>query len=171
MYRRAMVLLTVACTAGIMPAATQVSGEHRGYWLSFGGGGGWMGSDRTAATYVRMGGTPHNYVQFGAQVQHWWHDDDVQHTQVTVTTAVFPLYSARGGLAAGREWFLRGGFGVAAAHSFNDEDMGIGLDIGSGFNLRMGRNFFLTPNLDFLVDFYTDKTSTSLLFTLGFSWH
>jgi hypothetical protein len=40
-----------------------------------------------------------------------------------------------------------------------------------GIDLALSRNFFVTPNIDYAVDFFAESTYTSLLFTLGLSWH
>ena len=66
---------------------------------------------------------------------------------------------------------MKTGFGVAVAHCYSLDHTGVGLNLGTGFDLRLNRNFFVTPNLDFLVDFFNESTDTSLLFTLGLSWH
>ena len=130
-----------------------------------------MGNERSATTYFRMGGTPNKRVHFGGQVLHWWQDEDIQHTSVTATFAVYPLYRTTGRRSLFQEFFLKSGFGVATAHCHGDDVTGVGLNLGTGFDLRLSRNFFVTPNLDYSIDYFAESTHTSLLFSLGLSWH
>jgi hypothetical protein len=163
-------LLLAGCLCA-PPALAQADDTHKGFWLSFGAGGGWMGDERSATTYFRMGGTPNKRVHFGGQVLHWWQDDDIEHSSVTATFAVYPFYSRTRRPHLLREFFLKSGFGVASAECHGNDEAGIALNLGTGFDLRLNRNFFVTPNLDFSVDFFDDSTHTSFLFSLGLSWH
>jgi hypothetical protein len=170
MFQKVALALTLvfALTTGL--ALPQEAGARSGFWLSFGGGGGLMNGSRGAATYVRMGGTPNNRVQFGGQVLHWWRDDDRgDRTRVSIaaTAAIFPLHSGAPNRSPLSEWFLRAGFGIVTAHSSS----GVGPTLGTGIDLRLGRNFFVTPNVDLVAYFFKDETDVSLTFTLGLTWH
>jgi hypothetical protein len=148
--------------------------KHRGFWLSFGGGGGWEDTDftfgtegRGAAAYVRMGGTVRPQVLFGGEALVWFNENgagpDLTRVNVTASTLLYP--SIRGG------WFLKGGFGVAVYEVGGFDRQGIGPTIGTGFDLQLGRNFYVTPNVDYMVQFFDDDTVGSLLFTVGVTWH
>ena len=163
-----LLLVWVLCC---VPADAQNESAHKGLWLSFGGGGGWMDGERSASSYFRMGGTPNSQLHFGGQVLHWWQDDEIQHSNVSATFSVYPLYRSSGRRHQLSEWFVKTGFGVAVAHCHSIDQTGVGLDLGTGIDLRLNRNFFVTPNIDFLVDFFNESTDTSFLFTLGLSWH
>ena len=171
MFQRATVWLIFVFVLSAAPAGAQQDDTHKGFWLSFGAGGGWMGNERSAVTYFRMGGTPNKRVLFGGQVLHWWQDEDTQHSSVTATFAIYPMYrtTRRPGLL--QELFFKTGFGVATSHSYGDDETGLGLNLGTGFDFRLGKNFFVTPNLDYCIDLFDDTTYTSLLFSLGLSWH
>ncbi len=171
MFHRVTVTLVLAMILGVFHTAAQGNSTHKGFWLSFGAGGGWMGSERSAVTYFRMGGTPNNNVHFGGQVLHWWQDEDVQHSSVSAIFSVFPFLRDSGQRSLFQELFLKAGFGVSTAHCHSDDVTGLGLNLGTGFDLRLNGNFFVTPNLDYAVDFFAESTHTSLLFSLGLSWH
>ncbi|MFC1639363.1 hypothetical protein ACFL3B_01210 [Gemmatimonadota bacterium] len=171
MIKNSMSSLLLVWVLGCGHAVAQNDNTHKGFWLSFGGGGGWMDGERSASSYFRMGGTPNSQVHFGGQVLHWWQDDEIQHSNVSATFAVYPFYSStrpRGPLS---EWFVKTGFGVAVAHDHWHDQTGVGLNLGTGIDLRLNKNFFVTPNLDCLVDFFNESTDMSFLFTLGLSWH
>ena len=60
------------------------------------------------------------------------------------------------------------GGGVASLER-NDEELrnGIAATLGTGYDIRLGSgNFYLTPNVDLLVQFFSDATPASLIFTL-----
>ena len=171
MFQRATVTLVWAILLCASQAAAQTDGGHKGFWLSFGAGGGWMGGERSAISYFRMGGTPSSTVHFGGQVLHWWQDEDVQHNSVSAVFSVYPFLKTTGRRSLFQELFVKTGFGVATAHYYGHDVTGVGLDLGTGFDLRLGRNFFVTPNLDYAIDFFAESTDTSLLFSLGLSWH
>jgi hypothetical protein len=171
MFHRVTVALGLALMLSAAQAAAQADGAHKGFWLSFGAGGGWMGSERSAITYFRMGGTPSSRVHFGGQVLHWWQDEDVQHNSVSAIFSVYPFLRTTGRRSLFQELFVKTGFGVATAHCHGHDVTGLGLNLGTGFDLRLNRNFFVTPNLDYAIDFFSESTYTSLLFSLGLSWH
>ncbi len=171
MFQRATITLAIYLALCLAPTNAQQVNTHRGFWLSFGAGGGWMGDERSATTYFRMGGTPNEWVHFGGQVLHWWQHEDAEHTSVSAVFSVYPLLGARGGLGLFNEFFLKTGFGISAADCYEHDVSGLGLNFGTGIDLQIGGNFFVTPNIDYLVDFYSQSTYTSLLFSLGLSWH
>lgn len=155
--------------------ANQYSQKHRGFWLGFGLGGGWntwrwsLGNDggRGGAAYVRMGGTVNQHVLFGGEVLTWFNDDGgsrtLQRVNATATALLYP--GSNGGL------FFKGGFGVASSEVQGNERAGIGTTVGAGIDLRLGGNFYVTPNVDVLTQFFERDTNSSLLFTLGLGWH
>lgn len=138
---------------------------HRGIWFSGGGGGGWFEGDRGGAVYLRVGGTPHQKVLFGAEVLSWIQGQRSQ-VNVTATALWYPAYVQTG--MPGSDWFMKGGFGVATD---DDGKTGVGLTFGTGYDFRLGDNFYVTPNLDLLVQFYEEATLTGVVFTLGLGFH
>lgn len=160
----------------VLPAAGQQNLErHRGFWFGFGLGGGWDSFDwsfgnrgRGGAGYLRMGGTVNQHVLVGGEALAWFregnNDTEVERTNVSLMTLVYP--GSEGGL------FFKGGFGVASNQIRQGVDReGVGLTLGSGFDFRLARNFYVTPNVDVLTQFLSDETNTSLLFTVGLGWH
>ncbi|HET7038562.1 MAG TPA: hypothetical protein VFH97_01660 [Gemmatimonadales bacterium] len=140
---------------------------HDGFWLSFGAGGGWEEFDVTGGSFsLRMGGTPNPRFLFGGEVTGWLRESgfsDISRVNVMATALLYP--SRAGG------WFLKGGFGFAE-HSVDGFDRsGLGLSAGTGFDIRLGRNFYLTPTVDYLAQFFDENTSEILLVTLGLTWH
>jgi hypothetical protein len=170
MFQKGALALILALTLVSGSALPQEAGTRSGFWLSFGGGGGVMNGLRGAAAYVRMGGTPNERVQFGGQLLHWWREDDTgERTRVSIaaTAAIFPIHSGAPNRHLLSEWFLKAGFGIVTAQSTT----GVGPTVGTGIDLRLGRNFFVSPNVDLVIYFFNDETDVSLTFTLGLTWH
>jgi hypothetical protein len=164
--------------AGATDAAAQRRGirpvhRHDGFWMSLGGGGGWEDFDgsfgtagRGGAFYLRLGGTPNARFLFGGEVTGWFNGDgfdDASRFNVMGTALVYP--SRAGG------WFLKGGFGFAEHEDFGIDRSGLGVAAGTGFDIRLGRNFYLTPTVDYLGQLFDDSTVGVLLVTLGVTWH
>lgn len=149
--------------------------RHRGFWISGGLGGGWGDANdafanrgRGGAAYLRLGGTPHPRALVGVELVGWsqgFEDRDGRPSRgnLMLTTLVYPS------LATG--WFLKGGFGAAEFDSGVTERNGIGMNLGTGFDFRIGGNLYLTPNVDYMVQLLENATNGSLLFTLGATLH
>ena len=190
----AVLLTAVAMTlaAGPLRAQEQSSGHpHRGFWIGFGFGGGInlsKGLDGEqlggGGGYLRLGGTPSQKVLLGFESIGWVREvDGATLGRGNASFAVMFYPSEKGGA------FLKGGVGTAtvarATTSGNSTTAtsqgGFGLTVGAGWDVRLGRNIYLTPNLDFLFQWFESKTdlvlgqipgtNTILLFTLGLTWH
>jgi hypothetical protein len=158
----------VAQRRGIRPVA-----KHDGFWLSLGAGGGWEDFDgsfgtigRGGAFSFRLGGTPNPRFLFGGEVAGWFNDrgfNEFSRVNVMGTALAYPFRA--GG------WFLKGGFGFAEYSAFGVERSGIGAGAGTGFDIRLARNFYLTPTVDYLAQFFDDSTVGVFLVTLGVTWH
>ncbi len=85
---------------------------------------------------------------------------------VTATALLYPFYETTG--VPGHDLFFKGGFGVAAT---SGTDAGVGMTFGSGYDFRLSSNFYVTPNVDYLVMFLGGRTDTTILFTLGLGFH
>lgn len=187
-----MVGMALALAAGAARAqAAQGGHEHRGFWIGFGFGGGINLSEGLdgqrlggGGGYVRLGGTPSQKVLLGFEAIAWVRDHEGVTLDRSNGTFVMQFYpSERGG------GFLKGGVGLAtisrAAMSGNTTTTasrdGVGLTGGAGWDVRLGRNLYLTPNVDFLFQWFESEqdpvlgtipgTNTILLFTLGLTWH
>ena len=171
MYRRSIVALALFCCLCGSNLWAQESGERRGFWLSVGAGGGWNDRTRGASGYLRMGGTPHERVQFGVQVLRWWRVQRYAvcgRTSIGITGQYFPISPKRRNRSPLKNWHLRTGFGVANVDHFMS---GIALNLGTGIDFAMDGRFFITPSVDVLAQYYRYSTNYALLLTVGLSWH
>jgi hypothetical protein len=171
MFQKMTVALTALCVLVVLPLCAQGGESRRGFWLSFGGGGGWNDGMRGASGYVRMGGTPNERVQFGTQLLWWWrHEPNREWSRVHagVTAQFFPFRFDSHGASFLNELHLRTGFGYAGA---SDIMSGVGIQLGVGCDLGLNDKLFVTPSVDVLKQMYRHLTDTALLFTLGLTWH
>jgi hypothetical protein len=178
-------MLLAALLAGVVTstAVAQHRPRHDRFWFGFGLGGGWnafnidlneitgdwrfdFDGPRGAAGYVRMGGTVNQHVLFGGEALVFWRDEsanEIDRVNVTATALIYP--GPNGG------FFVKGGFGVASREDDHRDESGVGANVGAGYDLRIGNNWFVTPNLDFMLQAFEENTNASVLFTLGFTWH
>ncbi|NIR44906.1 MAG: hypothetical protein GWN99_11420 [Gemmatimonadetes bacterium] len=146
---------------------------HDGFWISFGLGGGRDFGDEEfgSAGYIRLGGTVKpRWLVGGEVVGIFWEESeaDISLGNVTFTVIHYPA----GG------FFLKGGVGFGGRDaSVSEGDFrvttsreGLGLTLGSGFEIRLGRNFFLTPGVDLLLQ-TIDGGNVGVVFSLGATWH
>ncbi len=150
-----LLLAGLALSAG-HAVAQRPPDTHGGVWFSGGLGGGWMEDVRGGAAYLRVGGTP----------TITWFREGATRTNVTATSVLYPFYETTG--VPGHDLFFKGGFGVAAT---SGTDAGVGMTFGSGYDFRLSSNFYVTPNVDYLVMFLGGRTDTTILFTLGLGFH
>ena len=77
-------------------------------------------------------------------------------------------------------FFLKGGLGGANVEAevggVKVTEKGVGTTLGLGYDVRLGRNLYLTPNIDLLIQTFEnasgETTSNSLfLVTVGLTWH
>ncbi len=184
-----MKLLCIAVTgACVLLSASDLAAQrrHQGFWIGFGLGGGANTSEGLddsrrggGAAYLRLGGTVSQQVLLGGEVIGWGRSDDgatVSRGNATFSVLVYP--SRSGG------FFLKGGVGGAnvtveteeRGGRLTREESGFGGTVGAGFDIRLGRNIYLTPNIDWLFQAFDAgqnlaSTNTLLLFTLGLTWH
>lgn len=155
--------------------------EHRGLWLSGGLGGGTVDNDEGGfssneddggpAVYFRMGGSVSQHILLGGEVIGMTIDRDgadVSFANATLTLIYDPA------LPGG--FFAKGGIGFASVMTsldigdgtFTTDEEGFGVTLGVGYDIRIGGNLYLTPNVDFLLQTYSDDRDASMaLFTIG----
>jgi len=175
-----LLVVTIALTA---PAASQSPREHRGFWISAGVGGGWnltrnvgidSASEGGAGGYLRLGGTITPRLLIGGEVAGWGRSIDgvdVARGNVTVTALFYP--SVQTGV------YLKGGLGGSSLANTVTEgnttvtvhDEGFGATLGVGWDVRLARNFYITPGIDFLYQRASSVDNTILLMTVGVTWH
>jgi hypothetical protein len=186
------VMLTIGALALLAaPAPGQGGHSHRGFWIAFGLGGGanvTEGLDQArlggGAGFFRIGGTPSQRWLVGFEGLGWGRgrgDDVVSRGNGTFTVMFFPSEDGGG--------FLKGGAGGASLSLVRVEGnttstttySGFGLTLGAGYDLRLGRNLYLTPNVDWLLQVFDPETdpilgpipdtNSILTLTIGLTWH
>jgi len=174
--------ITAVLLAGVAtPLAAQREVRRNGFWIGFGLGGGWNTTQNVnnqalagGSGYLRLGGTPSERLLLGGEVNVWVRsENDVTLSRGNATLTVLFYPSRSGGL------FLKGGVGGASVQSsFTSgsvtttvSDQGLGTTFGVGYDFRLGRNFNITPNADFLFQSINDVENTLVLFSVGVTWH
>jgi hypothetical protein len=183
-------LLAAPClplTSGQAQQASRPPVEHRGFWVGFGLGGGMNladfaeGSRAGAGGYLRLGGTVSPRILLGGELAGWGRDIGGGTFSESGATATVLYYPAGPGV------FLKAGAGFAGwavrtsvgSTTTTTTAGGFAGTLGVGYDLRIGTNLFLTPNLDFLLHtlesdntaFTNISSGAVLLFTLGLTWH
>lgn len=183
------VVLTLFCVAGDVYA--QDGHPHQGFWIGFGVGGGVnasKGLDGEAlgggAAYLRLGGTPSQKVLLGFEGIGWGReqgDVTLARGNGTFTVLVFPSRTSGAFLKAGV-----GGASVSREETQGNTtttttEAGFGSTLGIGLDVRLGRNIYLTPNVDWVFQAFDagedpilgaiPGTNSIALFTLGLTWH
>jgi hypothetical protein len=173
--------IAVLVTVGVGTLAAQREVKHRGFWIGFGLGGGWNTTENVStetlaggAGYIRLGGTPSERFLVGGEVNVWVREDgNVTQSQGNATLTVLFYPSRSGG------FFLKGGFGGATVQyeqstgsvTTTVTDQGYGTTFGLGYDVRLGRNFYVTPNADLLFQRIEDVEYTLFLVSVGVTWH
>ena len=180
------VVAIVACLAST--ARAQSRHRHDGFWIGFGFGGGVntaanvdTGERGGAAAFVRLGGTLSQKWLLGGELSIWGRQEDtvlgdnsvsLTRSNATLTVLFFP--NENGGL------FLKGGLGGAnvelQAGGLKVSEQGVGTTLGIGRDVKLGRNIYLVPNFDVLIQTFETggdgtTTNTLLLLTVGVMWH
>jgi opacity protein-like surface antigen len=185
----AVLALTLSANAFAQAAAPRPQ-TREGFGISFGFGGGSAGSecdvctsDRTTALsgYLRLGGHVSPTVFVGFESNGWANSEEGIDESLGFYSAVVQWYPN-----AEQGFYLKGGLGISAYTATDgfDEISGsaLGLSVGTGYDIRVGKNFSLTPFANFLMsskgelDFNDEATgfkiSANLIqFGLGFTWH
>ncbi|HEY7682488.1 MAG TPA: outer membrane beta-barrel protein [Gemmatimonadales bacterium] len=184
----------IGIVLGALHAASlsaQESHRRQGFWIGFGLGGGvnlskglddkqlWGGNG-----YIRLGGTTKRNLLLGGEVIGWgrdYHDITLSRGNVHFVALYYP--NVQGG------FYLKGGVGVAEIARERTQGStqtrttkgGFGTGVGLGYELQIGRNLYLVPATDILLQVFERQTdpvlgrvpgsNTLLLFTLGLTWH
>lgn len=141
---------------------------RRGFWAGLGAGAGGEAFDlRDGAGYsselykptisLRAGGTPSRYLRLGGEILGWIDDQGNSTESLTSLLFIAQVYPApatglylKGGLGLGRnEVDFHDGFGVG--------DTGFAGLLGAGWELRVGRRFYLNPAIDLVQHRYTGR--------------
>ena len=132
--------------------------RHDGFWIGFGIGGGVNASANNderggGALSLRLGGTLSQKFLLGGEISAWRRQEDsalggdpltVTKSNATFMVMFFP--SDAGG------FFIKGGIGGANVEAESAgakvTEQGVGNTLGLGYDIRLGSNLYLTPNLD-----------------------
>lgn len=143
------------------------SGRH-GFWggLSIGAGGeafdlrdglGYSDVLYRPTVSLRLGGTPNRYLRLGGEVLGWINDQGDRTESLTSVLFITQLYPApmtgfylKGGVGLGRnEVDFNDGFGVG--------DTGFAGLLGAGWEVRVGKRWYLNPAVDLVEHRYTGR--------------
>jgi hypothetical protein len=191
MIRKALSIAFLAVLAAA-PLAAQHPNTRQGFWIGFGVGGGSVGADcqscptdRTngGSGYIRLGGTLSPILQLGGESNGWFHSGGGVDESMGFASFIANIYPSRTGA-----FFLKVGIG---GMSYRADDGASVLtatapsgSLGVGYDIRVGRNFSLTPFINSLatsaVSFKLDGVTVPssedfkmnmVQFGLGFTWH
>jgi hypothetical protein len=143
-------------------------GDRGGFWGALGVGGGGESFDvRDGLGYsdqlyrptvsLRLGGTVNQHVRLGGEVLSWINENGDATESLTSFLFIGQLYPlASSGL------YLKGGAGLGRnAVDFNDGfgvgDTGFAGLVGAGWELRVGRRWYLNPVVDLVEHHYTGR--------------
>lgn len=184
--------VALSCLAVVFTAATadaQRVPERRGFWIGFGFGAGAAYGDSFlddgklgGVGYLRMGGSPDQSILIGGDLIGWSGSENNVDVSRGVLLGTFMWYpSDTGGFFtkvgagfSGRQWKFeeqvqQGGQTVTV--SVSDETGGIGFGVGVGYDIQLGRNFFLVPVLDWVYSGAEGDAASLFLLSIGVMWH
>ena len=187
--RLAGLVIASALFAGTLEAQGNPQ-TRQGFGISFGIGAGSAGVDCEVCPddretglsgYLRIGGYLRPNLFLAGESNGWSKTEDGVEGQAGFLSAVAQWYPQP---ASGL--FVKGGLGLATVSLEDDVDeitsTGLGITVGGGYDFRVGRNFSLSPYINYLRGFGAQAnlngTSTDfdynvnlLQFGLGFTWH
>lgn len=174
-------LALTLCAAPLAAQTRTPEPLHRGFWIGFGLGAGLNldagNSPGGFAGHLRMGGTLNPQLLIGGESAAWGKEVSGATVSRVNTVATVLFYPQSRGL------YLKSGLGFGLAQvaatstaggvttSITVSETGLGATFGTGYDLRIGGNLFLTPAADLLVQVINAETDSFLLFTLGLTWH
>ena len=170
--------VTIALALFVSPAVAQQPPEglvevresgRKGLWLGLGFGAGGESYDLTPSTgysdvlyrptvSLRMGGTVSPHLRLGGEVLSWINEVGPALESLSSALFIAQLYPfSRSGL------YLKGGLGIGrnAVHfddGYDEGDTGFAALIGAGYELRLGRRFFLNPTIDLVGHRYDSRS-------------
>ena len=175
-FRRGVVVAAALLLLGGTAAAQTPRGlvevrdesGRRGFWGALGLGAGGEAFDlRDGVGYsdelyrptvsLRLGGTPSQHVRLGGEILAWIDDQGPQTESITSFLFVGQLYPTT---VAGL--YLKGGLGLGRNQVDFDDGFGVGDTgfaglVGAGWELRVGRRFYINPAVDLVQQRYTGR--------------
>ncbi len=144
-------LITTSLATMLVLSSVSAQRVHEGFWIGVAPGG--VGVVETEGfaypLYLRLGGTINERLLVGVE----WYNvvlDVNPAAGAANLTAVALFYPSRKGV-----FFTKAGLGIGRAESScpdQDPDVasGLGITLGTGIDIRMGRNIYFTPSMDLL---------------------
>jgi Outer membrane protein beta-barrel domain len=142
--------------------------QRRGFWggLGLGAGGeafdlrdglGYSGDLYRPTVSVRLGGTPSQYLRLGGEILGWIDDQGNRTESITSILFISQLYPVP---SAG--FYLKGGLGLGRNQVDFDDGFGVGDTgfaglVGAGWEVRVGRRWYLNPAVDLVQQRYTGR--------------
>ena len=143
-------------------------GGRSGFWAGFGLGAGGQSFDlRDGLGYsdelyrptisLRLGGTPSRHLRLGGEILAWVNDQGDATESLSSFLFVGQVYPAR---SAGL--YLKGGLGLARNALDFDDGYGVGDTgfaglVGAGWEVRLGRRWYLNPAVDVVEHRYSAR--------------
>jgi len=151
---RVFAAVALLALVGATAAPAQHPQTRQGFWIGFGFGGGsghftcngCSDTTLTAGTgHIKMGGTVRPNLLIGGEVNAWSKSETGETLTMGNVSAIVQYYPA-----PANGFFLKGGLGYATVEDNSDVDgkftgNGFGFIFGLGFDIRVARNFSLTP--------------------------
>lgn len=173
---RGIALATVLLLLGSSLASAQKPQTRKGFWIGFGFGYGSLsctdcGSTSSYTGYIKLGGTLNSHLLLGGETTAWTKSENGE--TVTAGNVSFNAYyypKPAGGL------FLNGGVGFSriefSGSGLSAGETGPGFSVGAGYDLRVGTNVSIVPNLQWVYGHPADGFSQSFYhFALGVTFH
>lgn len=181
---------SLVCATETLAQSTQ---EHRALWGGFGIGTGLNGSEGNnwgVSGYGRIGGTVNQKVLLGAETFGWYGTRDAIDLYRNNLSGILLFYpSERGGFyfkagagltfitTSANDFFTVGG--VTYYSGVSQSQTGFGSTAGVGFDVRLGRNIYLVPELAWYLEVVGDDGATFSVpssinifaLTIGLVWH
>jgi len=174
----AIAAAAILLVLGTSVASAQKPQTRKGFWIGLGFGYGTysctdcgsFGSSYTG--YIRLGGTVNPHLLLGGETVAWSKSSEGGAT-LTAGNLTFNAYyypKPASGL------FLSGGVGLSNVEvsdsGFNGSLTGPGFTLGAGYDLRVGTNISIVPNLQWVYGHPADGFSQNFYhFTLGVTFH
>jgi len=175
---RIFALVAVITTIASLPASAQTMRTREGFWFNVGVGAGSLGcqncSDRENGLSggLAIGGALSQKLMLGVSSNAWTKSENGARLDVGAVTAMVRFYPSSTG-----NFFLLGGLGMGTIRSDlgslgSSSEMGGAAILGLGYDLRIAKNFSLTPFWNGVaVQTDNDNDANFGQLGLGFTFH
>lgn len=174
----------IALAAALALPTSQLAGQgyHRqGFWFGGGLGGGSTtgeesGDETGPALYFRAGGTLSRGFLMGGDLLGWYWksgEEELLRSSLSLVAIFYPIPQANL-LLRGTAGFAHGETSrpssIAGIFEIDNQD-GVSLGLGVGYDIRLSQTLSLTPNVDLVAYNFGGFNSGLAVLTLGMTWH